>query len=144
MSARGTSQAGSSGQPPTTASRVTRSSSNTKTLQSSTSLSGKANSDSPSAKKVKSTTAGEQARQVLTENKLIETGEQVTPIMLFKTFKRILEKYDKTIPDDLHLTLRAYAILLQEGTSSQQVTNKAIEVRVEEKLKVAMEKVSIR
>ena len=138
MSGRGTSQTGSSGQPPTTTSRVMRSSTKTST---STLPSGKGLS--PNGKKSKPATAGEEARSVLADKKCMEADEKATPIALFKIFKKILEKYDSTIPEDLHLTLQAYAILLQEGASSQQLTNKAIEAvasRVEERMETAIER----
>ena len=138
MSVKGSSQTGSSGQPPTTASRVTRS--HTKPTVS---VPPNAKGLSPIAKKNKPATAGEEARQVLADKKCIDTDEKATPIALFKIFKRILERYDNAIPEDLHLTLQAYAILLQEGASSQQLTNKAIEAvasRVEERMESAIER----
>lgn len=140
MSMRGFSQAGSSGQLPTSANHVMRS--NTKVQMNSQSNS-KARCESPNEKKGKAAAAGEQARQVLTESICAGIGEQVMPILLFKTFKKILEKYDSKIPEDLHLTLQAYAILLQEGANIQHLMNKAIEVvptRVEEKMEAGMMK----
>lgn len=142
MSSRGPSQAGSLGQPPMSGSHVTRS--NTK-VQMSAPPSSKASGASPNVKKGKVGTAGEQARQVLVENICTEVGEQVMPITLFKTFKKILEIYDSNILEGLHLTLQANTILLQEGTNTQHLTNKVIEAvaaRVEEKMEAAMAKAS--
>jgi uncharacterized protein YukE len=88
-------------------------------------------------------TAGEQARQVLTSRSCITAEEQATPCGVFKIFMRILEKYNKSMPEDLHLTLEAFAGLLQESTSSKQITKKAVNavaIRVEEKMEATLER----
>ena len=117
MSTRGTCQNGISGQPLLTGNRTTRSSTKTAT---NTLTEGK--SQSPNTKKSKPMTAGEQARQILTNHNCIIAEEQVSPEMLFKTFSRILDKFRTTLSEDLHVTLQAYSALLQESTTSERIS----------------------
>jgi hypothetical protein len=76
MSSRGTSQAGSSGRPPPgpTMGHVTRS-----------------NTHNPNLKKGKVLTAGEQAQLMLADENCMHTEKAITPVLLSKIFKRLLE-----------------------------------------------------
>ncbi|KAF8256929.1 hypothetical protein EI94DRAFT_1709914 [Lactarius quietus] len=144
MSARGTSQTGSSGRPPPgpTTGRITRS--RTKTPVAAPS---EERSVSPNLKKGKTTLAGEQAQLMLAEEKCIRADKTATPATLLKVLKRILEKYDSIIADDLHLSLQAFALLLQESADTELTTNMVINAvldKVEEKIEMAMEKSMIK
>ena len=69
--------------------------------------------------------------------------EQTTPCELYKTFQKILDKFNASLSEDLSLTLHAFAALLQEGASSEQITKKAINAvaqRVEEQMGGTLEK----
>jgi hypothetical protein len=138
MSARGTSQAGASGHPPTAATRVTRAGAR---ATAATTADGKA--QSPSAKSGRPATAGEQARHALTSRNCMAENEQTTHCELLKNFKRILDKYGAAIPEDLYLALQSFATLLQENAGSELITKKAIETvaqRMEEKMEASLEK----
>ena len=76
------------------------------------------------------------------EEECICPEEPVTLGTLFKVFRRILEKYRPVIPEDLHLLLQAYTVLLQEGTGAELLTSKAINAvagKVEERLEMSIE-----
>ena len=121
MSTRGTSHTGSSSQTPQPVTCVTRSNFKNPIAAPPTSK-----AHSQASNKSKPATAGEQARQLLTDINGICTEENVTPSLLYKFFKRILDKYGKSTPEDLHLSLQAYTVLLQEHADSEHLTNKAI------------------
>ena len=67
----------------------------------------------------------------------------MTQCRLHKTFTNILEQFGPGIPEDLYLSLQSFATLLQESTSSELITKKAIKVvaqRMEEKVEASLEK----
>jgi hypothetical protein len=98
---------------------------------------------SPIAKKGKPATAGEQARQVLADKICILADKQTTPDTLYKIFQSILDKFNTSLPEDVLLTLQAFAALLQESASSEQITKKAIDAvaqRIQDKVEATLEK----
>jgi 5'-3' exonuclease len=88
-------------------------------------------------------TAGEQARQVLADKNCILAGEQITLNALYKIFQSILNKLNTSMPEDVLLTLQAFAALLQESASSEQITKKAIDMVaqwIQDKVEATLEK----
>ena len=137
MSTQGPSQNGSTGQPPPAVSRTTRSS--TKASVPST-TEGK--TQSLNTKKAKPATVGEQARRILADKNCAPAESQATPDDIFKIFKKILEKYNSVVLEDLYETLQAFAILLQENASREQLNRKSIEAvaqRLEDKIEAYVE-----
>ena len=134
MTSKGTSQAGTLGQPPT-ALRATRASSRQTTI---TPPNGGIASPVDKGKKgEKRQTAGEQSRQVLINAKCLGPDEQVAPSTMYKLFDRILHKYAEGLNIDARVALQAFATLLQEGENQTQLSNKIadeIARRVESKL----------
>ena len=134
MTTKGTSQAGTLGQPPP-ALRATRASSRQATAAP---PSGSTASPGEKGKKgEKRQTAGEQSRHVLINAKCLGPDEQVAPSALFKIFDRIFHKYVEGMNSEAKLALQAFATLLQEGESQAQLSSKIadeIARRVESKL----------
>lgn len=73
-------------------------------------------------------TAGEEARLILTREDCLPVDEPITFNTLFLAFKRILKKYNGSIPDNLHLSLQAFEVLMQEGVNTEQPYSKVMEV----------------
>ncbi len=86
MTTRGTSQTGTSGQPPVPTGRTTRSG----TRHSAPVPSPPGNGLSPGQKKEKKT-AGEEARNILTKERCLLVDEKATPNTLYKIIERILK-----------------------------------------------------
>ncbi|KAN0141824.1 hypothetical protein V8E53_000286 [Lactarius tabidus] len=69
--------------------------------------------------------------------------EQTTPDALYKIFQSILDKFNTSLPEDVLLTLQAFAALLQESASSEQITKKAIDAVaqwIQDKVEATLEK----
>lgn len=102
MSTRGPSQTGSLSQPPPLPTgRITRA--GTKAAATGT---ADRKSLSPSIKKGRPLTAGEQTRKILSDKDLLQDDGVTTPIALYKMFQGILDRYNTSIPEDLQYTFR--------------------------------------
>lgn len=137
MSTRGSSQTGPLGQMALPATCITRAS--TKATET---LAAGRRSLSPNAKKGKPATTGELARKALTDKNCILGDEQTTPCKLYKTFQKILDKFNASLSEDLSLTLHAFAALLQEGASSEQITKKVINAVAQSRWEVPWKRAS--
>ncbi len=134
MASKGASQAGTSGQPPQAVSRVTRSSSKPAAPAPS-----KENGPNLGQKKIKFV-AGEEARGVLTKVNCLLADEQVTQGTLYKIYKRILVRYDETIPPDLRIPMQAFAVILHECEGAHNRVMETLTQKIEEKMERALDK----
>ena len=138
MTTRGTSHAGTSGQPQTGI-HTTRSVSRQATA---TPVPTEGSIASPGDKNRKKLMAGEQLRHILTEAKCLGLEEQVAPRMHFKILIRIMAKYDEGIQSDATLALHAFVALLQENENQEQISNRMMDniaKRVESKLESVLD-----
>lgn len=138
MSTKGTSQAGPATQP-TPVTCVTRlSNKNT----ANTPMSGKTKGQTNSSNKSKLELAGEQARKLLANIGCLQAEEAIMPISLYKIFWKVMDKYGKSLHEDVLLTLQAFALLVQENTDREYLSNKAINAvvsQIEESMGLAIE-----
>ena len=136
MTTRGPSQSGASGQP-TAASRTTRA----RTRQAASSPQTDTLSSPGDIARKRPQTAGEQARQALSDAKCLDGNEHVAPRTFYKIFNLILRKFGDGMHSETRLVLQAFATLLQEGETYEHISNKmmdAIARRVETKLETVL------